>query len=291
MGPSIVAGMDDQAHAGHSRSIGDEILVAEVDGVVTITLNRPRRKNAVPARLWPELRDLFVETGYRPDVRAVVITGAGSDFCSGADVGEFAGGPDSADGPQGSADGPRRHAVQSMRAIGDCCRALYELPQPTIARVDGVAVGAGANLALMCDLVVASDRARFCEIFARRGLSVDFGGSWILPRLVGLHKAKELVLLAPMLDAADAERIGLINRVVPVDELDGAVADWAARLSAGPPVALGLSKVMLNESFDKTLSQALVDEARAQAVNGTTEDTREAAMAWFERRDPRFTGR
>ncbi|MCB0994789.1 MAG: enoyl-CoA hydratase/isomerase family protein [Acidimicrobiales bacterium] len=264
----------------------DEVLVDDVDGVVTITLNRPERKNAIPARLWGELRELFQSLGYRSDVRVVVLTGAGGDFCSGADVGEF-GGAGSANAPAE----PQRHVVQSMRNIGDCCLALHDLPQPTIARVDGVAAGAGANLALACDLVVASDQARFCEIFAKRGLSVDFGGSWILPRLVGLHKAKELVFLTPMVPADEARSIGLVNKVVPVAELDAAVDEWARALASGPPVALGLSKVMLNQSFDKTLQQALVDEGRAQAINGATADTAEAARAWFDKRDPRFIGR
>ena len=125
-----------------------------------------------------------------------------------------------------------------MRHVGDVCLALHHLPQPTIAKVNGIAVGAGLNLALGCDLIVASTEARFSEIFARRGLSVDFGGSWVLPRLIGMHRAKELVFLADIIDAAEAERLGLVNKVVAPGELDAAVADWAGRLADGPPIAL-----------------------------------------------------
>jgi enoyl-CoA hydratase/carnithine racemase len=161
-----------------------------------------------------------------------------------------------------------------MRHVNDACLALHAVPQPTIARVDGVAAGAGLNLALACDLLVASDRARFSEIFARRGLSLDFGGSWFLPRRVGLHKAKELALLAPIIDAAEAERIGLVNRVVrPRVELDAQVDDWAGSWPPGPPIALAQTKALLDRAIDATLADALAAEAAAQTVNFGTDDT------------------
>ncbi|MEO1059597.1 MAG: enoyl-CoA hydratase-related protein, partial [Actinomycetota bacterium] len=154
-----------------------------------------------------------------------------------------------------------------------------------------VAVGAGLNLALMCDLVVADDTARFSEIFARRGLSLDFGGSWILPRRIGLHRAKELALFADIIDAARADQIGLVNRVVPAAELDEFVADWATRLAAGPPIAMAMSKKLLDESFDSTLEEALTAEGLSQTVNFSTEDTAEAIRAFLDKRDPKFVGR
>src|SRR4029077_14229147 len=129
-----------------------------------------------------------------------------------------------------------------------------------LAKVRGVAVGAGANLALVCDLVVAGETARFSEIFARRGLSIDFGGSWILPRVVGMHRAKELALLADIIDAQQAEHMGLVNRVLPDADLDGFVADWAGRLAAGPPIALAMTKRLLNNSFSVTLQQGLAHQ-------------------------------
>jgi 2-(1,2-epoxy-1,2-dihydrophenyl)acetyl-CoA isomerase len=146
-------------------------------------------------------------------------------------------------------------------------------------------------MALGADLVVASTNARFSEIFARRGLSVDFGGSWLLPRIVGMHKAKELALLADIIDAAEAERIGLVNRVVDDAQLDEFVADWARRLAAGPPIALAMTKRMLSNSMNVTLEEALDDEGMAQTVNFSTKDTAEAMAAFVQKRDPRFEGR
>jgi 2-(1,2-epoxy-1,2-dihydrophenyl)acetyl-CoA isomerase len=178
-----------------------------------------------------------------------------------------------------------------MRHVGDVCLALHRLPQPTVAKVRGVAVGAGANLALVCDLVVAGETARFSEIFARRGLSIDFGGSWILPRVVGMHRAKELALLADIIDAGEAERMGLVNRVLPDAELDAFVADWAGRLAAGPPIALAMTKRLLNNSFSVTLEEALDDEGLSQTVNFGTKDTGEAVRAFLEKRTPAFLGR
>ncbi|MCP5067331.1 MAG: enoyl-CoA hydratase, partial [bacterium] len=145
--------------------------------------------------------------------------------------------------------------------------------------------------ALGCDLIVAGESARFSEIFARRGLAVDLGGSWLLPRLVGLHKAKELALLAEMLSAEEAERIGIVNRVVPDAELDAFVDDWATRLAEGPPLALQLTKRMLTGAFNASLSETLHVEAMAQSVTSTSKDTREAMIAFFEKRTPVFKGK
>jgi 2-(1,2-epoxy-1,2-dihydrophenyl)acetyl-CoA isomerase len=178
-----------------------------------------------------------------------------------------------------------------MHHFGWVGLALHEIPKPTIAKVNGVAVGAGLNLALGCDLIVAGESARFSEIFVKRGLAIDLGGSWLLPRLVGLHKAKELALLGDMLDAKEAERIGIVNRVVPDAELDRFVADWAARLAAGPPLALQLTKRMLTMGLATSLSEALHQEAMAQSVTGASEDTAEALRAFFARREPSFKGR
>ena len=178
-----------------------------------------------------------------------------------------------------------------MEEVNDVCLALHALPQPTIARVNGVAAGAGANLALGCDLVIASDTARFSQIFAKRGLSVDFGGSWLLPRLVGLHKALELMLLADMVDAAEALRIGLVNRVVPLAELDDAVDAWADRLVDSPPIALASIKRLVRFGAHSSLAEALAAEGVAKTVNFSTTDTIEAFAAFLEKREPTFRGR
>ena len=253
------------------------ILERAGNGVATLTLNRPAKKNAINARMWDELLEVFAEIGESTSDRVLVITGAGDAFCSGADL-------------AGEAEADR-HQLQRMHHFNRVGLALHAIPKPVLAKINGVAVGAGLNLALGCDLVVASDRARFSEIFARRGLSLDLGGSWLLPRLVGLHKAKELALLADILDAKEAERIGLVNRVVAHDELDAFVDDWAARLAAGPPLALAMSKRMLTNAFSVTLSEALDAEAMAQSVNVASKDTREAIAAFLEKREAVFRGR
>lgn len=268
-----------------------ETLIVERDqGIVTVTLNRPERKNAANAAMWDALLITFREIAANPADRAVILTGAGGDFCSGADVSGM-GDRDAAASGNGAAAGPPQHQLGSMRHIGDIALALYRIPQPTIAKVRGVAVGAGLNMALLCDLVVASENARFSEIFARRGLTLDFGGSWVLPRRIGLHRAKELALLADIIDADEADRIGLVNRVVADADLDGFVADWASRLAAGPPIAMGQSKRLLNNAAGITLEQALDDEGAAQTINFTTKDTAEAVKAFMEKRQPSFEGR
>ncbi len=178
-----------------------------------------------------------------------------------------------------------------MRTVGEAVQALHRVPQPVVARVAGVCVGAGMNLALGCDIVVASDDARFSEIFARRALSIDGGGSWVLPRIVGLQKAKELALLAEIVPAARAEELGLVTRVVPRDELDATVADLADRLAAGPPIALRATKRLLDQGARSTLADAVEAEAQAQVVNLGTRDTAEAMMAFVQKRQPVFEGR
>ncbi|MGB0111748.1 MAG: enoyl-CoA hydratase [Ilumatobacteraceae bacterium] len=257
----------------------ESITVERADGVVTITLRRPEKKNAADAAMWNELLAEFRSIAETPSDRAVVLTGAGGNFCSGADLWA------------GADDAPRPHQLTAMRHITDVCLALHRIPQPTVAKVRGVAVGAGMNMALSCDLIVAGEDARFSEIFAKRGLSLDFGGSWLLPRLVGMHRAKELALLAEIIDADTASSMGLVNRVLPDDELDAFVDEWATRLAGGPPIALAMSKRLLNNSLAVTLEEALDDEGLSQTVNFGTKDTVEAIKAFVEKRDPVFEGR
>ena len=261
----------------------ETITVERAEGVVTVTLNRPRKKNAMTPTMWVELLEVFDQVEADRADRALVITGAEDAFCSGADLTEGAAGEEDAGGVAAS--------LERMQLVSRCALRLHELRTPTLAAVNGVAAGAGLNLALGCDLVVASDRARFSEIFSKRGLSVDFGGSWLLPRLVGLHRAKELVFLADIIDAAEAERIGLVNRVVPEAEFAGVVADLAARLAALPPIQVANSKRLLNQSSSVSMAEALEAEGLAQALSFQTRDTIEAILAFVQKRDPRFEGR
>ena len=259
----------------------DGLRVERDDGVVTLTIERPERKNAITNEMWRGLVEIFDDLATRRDDRVLVITGAGDAFCSGADLSAAA---------DGGAPTGAGASVASMRIVGRAALRLHELPLPTIAAVNGVAAGAGCNLALGCDLIVASDRARFTEIFVKRGLALDFGGSWLLPRLIGLHRAKELAFLADIIDATEAERIGLVNRVVPHDRLVAEVGALAARLAGMPPLQLSVIKRQLNDSMSHTMAEALELEDVAQALMFSSRDTAEAMIAFAEKREPRFTG-
>jgi len=256
----------------------DLIVERSENGIVTLTLNRPKVKNAVAGHMWEELRRIFQEVTQCDTDRVLVITGAGGDFCTGADL-------------SGDVAGTERHFLDAMHPVSAAALALHDLSKPTIAKVSGAAVGAGMNLALGCDLIVADESARFSQVFARRGLSVDFGGSWLLPRLVGLHKAKELALFGEILSAAEAEKMGLVNRVVAEGELDGFVADWASRLAAGPPLTLQMTKRLLSGGLSLSLYESLQWEAVVQSVNFASKDTREGIAAFLQKRPPVFQGR
>jgi 2-(1,2-epoxy-1,2-dihydrophenyl)acetyl-CoA isomerase len=255
------------------------ILLDRADGVATVTLNRPEARNALDLVMRRELLAALDEIEAEPTTRVVVLTGAGGHFSAGGDVKTMAARRQTASEGRARVESLNRFVIR-----------LFEFPKPTIAMVDGFAVGAGCNIALGCDLVIASDRARFGEVFAKIGLVPDGGGTWLLPRLVGLAKAKELVFTADIIDAAEALRIGLVNRVVPAAELEKTTRALAARIAAGPPTALGLAKALLNRSATVDLATALGFEAYAQAQTITTEDHAEGVRAFFEKRPPRFTG-
>jgi 2-(1,2-epoxy-1,2-dihydrophenyl)acetyl-CoA isomerase len=178
-----------------------------------------------------------------------------------------------------------------MRRLGDVALALHHISKPTIAKVDGVAVGAGFSLALGCDLVVCTEQARLSMIFSKRGLSLDNGASWLLPRLIGMARAKEVALFGDMWSAEEALAIGLVNRVLPVSEIDAFVDDWARRLADGPPLAISMTKSLLHASSNASMEQAVEDEARCQALNFSSQDTAEAMAAFKEKRAPVFIGR
>jgi len=258
-------------------AVNDPVSLMSSDGVTTLTLNRPASKNAIDGPMWQTLMDMLQQVRNDPGTRVLVLQGSAGDFCAGADVAKST---------------QLEHPVRRLRRIGDVAQAVFDLPMPSLAKVDGVAAGAGCNMALACDLVVASDRARFSEIFTRRGLSIDFGGSWLLPRIVGLQQAKRLAFLADVVGAEEAERLGMVTWVRPVDELDGFVTDLAQRLAALPPIALEQTKALLNQGAGVDLPTAIRNESTAQAVNFATEDAPAAFRAFLDKADaPAYTGR
>jgi 2-(1,2-epoxy-1,2-dihydrophenyl)acetyl-CoA isomerase len=257
-----------------------DLIVERHDGVVRATLNRPERKNALTYRLFDELRALFEEVDAAPEDRVLVLQGVPGAFSSGMDL---------ADRTEEGAPAPG--SLAAMQRIHAAALALHRLTKPSVAAVDGLAAGAGMSLALGCDLVLASTRARFSAIFVRRGLSIDFGLSWLLPRLVGMGKAKELALLGDFVDANEALRIGLVARVVNPDELAHAVDYAVAKLATGPTVALRADVELLQASLQRTFEEAIAEEAAAQVRNLATEDAAEAIRAFLEKRDAAFRGR
>jgi len=261
-------------------------LVERSGGLVTVTFNRPDRKNALNAESWADLERILTEVATNPDDRALLLTGAGGDFSSGAELS----GSMSDDTSSAGLSGERQSTLYEMRTVGEILSRLHRLPKPTIAAVDGVAVGVSLGIALACDLIVASDRARFCEVFVRRGLALDGGTSWTLPRHVGLRRAKQIAFMGDMIAAADALAWGLVNEVVAAPDLMRVATEWGHRLAAGPTTALSLIKRSLDSSMAVSFEQAIEDEARAQHVAFTTDDLAEGIRAFVERRAPRFTG-
>jgi 2-(1,2-epoxy-1,2-dihydrophenyl)acetyl-CoA isomerase len=252
--------------------------VRDEGAVRHLTIDNPSRRNAVPFDQWPRLAELFDEFESSA-ARVLVVGGAGGDFCSGADV--------SASFTPGSVAA----GYDVMAHVGHAAAALHGLTKPTIAAVDGVAVGAGMNLALGCDIIVATERARFAEIFVKRGLTVDFGGTWLLPRLVGMARAKDLALTGRLFGAEEAERIGIVSRVVASDRLTDEVSALAGELAAGAPLAQRFIKAGLDRSFEMPFEDALAYERRAQSLLLASEDVVEGVTAFVQKREPGFKGR
>jgi enoyl-CoA hydratase/carnithine racemase len=270
----------------HDLASHDPSIRVERDGhVATITIDRPQSKNACTGDMWVAIGASFRELG-QSGVRAIVLTGANGDFCTGADLGGGGGGSRGA-----GAAAPMATMTDAMRVLADVVLAIHDCPVPVVAKVDGLCVGAGLGLALAADMTWCSDRARFSAIFAKRGLSMDFGTSWLLRQRIGVHKAKELAFTAKMLSGVEAYELGLVNAVVPADELDAATGAIIDTIAAGPPIALSATKRELDLASTSSLAQALEMEGLVQANNTTTDDMREAMVAYIERRAPKFTGR
>lgn len=268
-----------------------ELIQVEHDGpVARVTINRPDAGNSLTAEMRDHLADVFDELSASLGVRAVVLTGAGErHFCTGAGLG-------GAQKPE-----PARPDGAPERALGDVARlirhgwqrlvaSVLDCEKPVVAAVNGTAAGGGANLVLACDLVVMADSAKLVEVFVTRGIIPDAGGCYLLPRIVGPQRAKEIMFLGDQLSAADCERFGIANRVVPAADLATAADELAGRLASGPSKAIAMTKWLLNRSFESSRHTAFEEEAYAQELVTATTDMTEGIAAFRERRDPEFKG-
>jgi len=259
----------------------DTVLLDVSEHIATLTLNRPAKLNALTGEMMEGLVPIMERLAEDKEVRCVVVTGAGRGFCAGGDVAGMASGEAM----------PNEKPVARLRRLEETSRLLHEMPKPTIAMVKGPAAGAGLSIALACDIRIAGESARFVTAFVRIGFSGDYGGSWMLQRLVGPAKARELYFTGDPIDAREAERIGLVNRVVPDDGLAAETRALAERMAKGPPIALARMKQNMNLGLVSDYSALLDAEAENMIMTGMTEDHREAAKAFLDKRPPTFHGR
>ena len=260
----------------------ETVILDKTEGIATITLNRPQKRNAFNEQMLQEFVHAKDDAAADPAVKVIVVTGAGTAFCAGYDFSR--GGDPGSD----TADAMRRRdaiAAQEKQMF-----ELRRIPKPAFAMVNGPAIGAGLGFFLSCDLAIASEDATFGFGFVRLGLHPEVGSTYILPKLVGMARACELLFLGKTIDAREAEKVGLVNMVVAREDLERETRGFARRLAEGPSVAIGLAKISLYQSWTPGISAALENEARANAICGTTEDYREAVAAFREKRKPVFRG-
>lgn len=249
------------------------------DGVAFITLNRPSTLNAFDDTMIAETTDAFKQAGRSADVRSVLITGSGRGFSSGQDLSSFSGRP-----PEMTVGDHLRHGYHRL------INAMVGLEKPIVAAVNGIAAGAGCGVALAADVRIASDASSFMLAFSRVGLVPDSGINWLLPRLIGYARAYEMALTAERVPATRAAEWGMVNRVVPADQLFEIAWATALQFASGPTLAFGLTKRAMMRSFNQTLDEALAYEAHMQTVAGRSDDSREGIAAFLEKREPQFTG-
>jgi 2-(1,2-epoxy-1,2-dihydrophenyl)acetyl-CoA isomerase len=259
----------------------DHVLLDVADNIAFITLNRPERMNAFGGKMRQEIVEVLEGVAVDKDVRVVVITGAGKAFCTGGDIEEFASGSTQALAPSISSD---RHAM--CKAV----LAINKMEKPVIAAVNGIAAGGGCNLALSCDIRIASEKARFSQIFTKRGVHPDWGGIYFLPRLVGYAKAAELIFSAEIIDAAEALRIGLVNKVILHEGFESTIRQYALRMAKNAPIPIAFAKRGLQNFQHWDLSQALDYEAYVLEVCMKSKDIIEGFTAFLEKREPIFKG-
>ena len=275
--------------AGQPAPATAPVLCRRQDGVTWITLNRPEAGNAITASMRDQIIVWLEEASADLAVRAVVLTGEGTKgFCTGADLRSQEPGPARPEGAPNLAVGDAARLIRNgwQRLIS----AVLDCEKPVIAAVNATAAGGGMHLALACDLVLAAEEAKFIAVFVRRGIAPDAGGAYLLPRLIGPQKAKELFFFGDDVPAAEAERLGLVNRVVPRAGLLDEAAAWATRLASGPTKAISAAKYLTNRSLESDRSTALWDESVAQELVVGTEDSREGLRAFADRRSPVFKG-
>ncbi len=273
--------------------MSDVLYEVKEGGVAWITLNRPDSLNAMGGPLMPRLARHLADCAVDDDVRCVVLTGAGRAFCAGGDVKDMAkGGMGIAeDGKKKSMAGYIANRVQGLRqSQRETSYALHMMPKPTIAAINGHAVGAGLSLALACDIRIASENAKMGTVFRNVGFSGDFGGSWFLPRLVGIEQARRLYFTGEILDAHRAKSLGLVSQVVDHDDLEKETMALASHLASGPTLAYARMKENLNRSASVDLATLLDQEALNMILSSTTQDHQEAAKAFVEKRKPAFIG-
>lgn len=256
------------------------IILSKEGAIATIILNRPDKLNALTEQMLEELSSAIDGIAEDEELRVLVITGTGRGFCAGADL----------DMSLFKATSPIE-ARKDMNLFNEIPLKLRALAKPVIASVNGVAVGAGANIALACDMIIASEQARFGQVFVNVGIHVDSGGTYLLPLAVGVPKAMELMMTGDLIDAREAWRIGMINRVVPPEELEKATKDFAQKIASGPPLALRMIKASVYKTLSSDLAMALEREADNQAILLNSEDNNEGIKAIREKRKPIFRGR
>ena len=261
-----------------------DCLIHEVkDGVATLTLNRPDRLNALGGTLRDDLHDAITRSAADPEVRVMILTGAGKGFCAGGDVKAMN------EAKEGQRERPLLEKIAPLR--DRTLLAMRDAPQPIIAAVNGAAAGAGMNLALACDIRLASTAAKFSQAFVKRGLHPDWGGTYFLPRIVGMARACEMIFTGEVVDAAEALRLGIVSRVLPPEELLPTAQALARAIAAGPPIAIRLAKRGLYRNAESDLRSALEYETFAQNACFETEDAREGIKAFVDKRAPVFRGR
>ena len=264
------------------------IQLKKENWIATITLNRPDRLNAVTPKMAHELLAAIEDVDKDDEVRVLVLTGAGKGFCAGADVGGMTGGTQEGMGTARSAEEMRRY---HSRVVGRICLGLQKLQKPTIAMVNGIAVGGGFDMALACDMRIGSKNTRFRNAFVKIGLFPGWGGTWLYPRVMGLAKALEYLFTGDFLEAEKAEKIGVLNKLVPPEDLERETMGLARKIAQGPPIAIRLMKLQAYKGLQMDLETALEMAAACETITLTSEDHKEGVAAFREKREAQFKGR